>query len=57
METDQRVRRQHYFLRDIDGDLWARIKAKVRAEGRAGIPEKTLIRDLIEQLFREWIKE
>lgn len=39
-----------YILRDIDPDLWKRVKAK------AALSEVTL-KKLVEQLLMDWVKE
>lgn len=39
-----------YILRDIDPDLWKRVKAKAALR-------ETSIKDLIDELLRVWLKE
>lgn len=40
-----------YILRNIDRELWARVKARAASQG---INQKDL-KDLIERLLREWL--
>lgn len=42
-----------YILRNIDRDLWARVKARAATQG---LNPKDL-KDLIERLLRQWLGE
>jgi hypothetical protein len=39
-----------YILRDIDADLWRKVKSKAAAEGSTA-------KDVILQLLAEWVKK
>jgi transcriptional regulator len=41
-----------YILRDIDPDLWKRVKAKAAMQGEKG----TTLKKIVEQLLTEWVK-
>lgn len=47
IQTDKPI---NYIVREVDDDLWKRVKAKAALH-------ETSIKDLIDQLLRVWLKE